>query len=211
MTVGEFRMFADATNYITDAEIGGGAYVLSQDGWIKNSNINWKNPGFIQTEKHPVTCVSWNDAIAYCNWRSDKEGLKRAYTVKGKKVTLNPGTDGYRLPTEAEWEFAAKGGNVSKGFSFSGANEAEKVTWIVINSKNSAQQVGTKTPNELGLHDMSGNVWEWCWDMDQSGSAHRIRGGSWNHHSNHGTVRYRISRSPETRYGVIGFRLARNV
>jgi formylglycine-generating enzyme required for sulfatase activity len=57
---------------------------------------------------------------------------------------------------------------------------------------------------------MSGNVWEWCWDMDQSGSAHRIRGGSWNHHAKHGTVRYRISRSPETRYGVIGFRLVRN-
>ncbi|MBU6182052.1 MAG: SUMF1/EgtB/PvdO family nonheme iron enzyme, partial [Verrucomicrobia bacterium] len=55
------------------------------------------------------------------------------------------------------------------------------------------------------------NVWEWCWDMDQSGSAHRIRGGSWNHHSSNGTVRYRISRSPETRYGVIGFRLARNI
>ncbi len=193
VTVGEFRMFADATNYITDAEIGGGAYVLSQDGWIKNSNINWKNPGFIQTEKHPVTCVSWNDSIAYCNWRSDKEGLKRAYTVKGKKVTLNPGTDGYRLPTEAEWEFAAKGGNVSKGFSFSGANEAEKATWIVNNSKNSAQQVGTKTPNELGLHDMSGNVWEWCWDWyarypsgiqtNPTGSSlgyeRVLRGGSW--------------------------------
>lgn len=173
---------------------------------------------------HPVTHVSWYDAVKWCNAKSEHEILEPAYYMEGKVyrngefgpdgsrlVAWHRKANGYRLPTEAEWEWAARGGPLSRGHTFSGSDTAEEVGWYEKNSNGGAKPVGLKSANELGIHDMSGNVWEWCWDMDQSGSAHRIRGGSWNHHSNNGTVRYRISRSPDTRYGVIGFRLARNV
>jgi len=120
----------------------------------------------------------------------------------------------YRLPTEAEWEYCCRAGTTTSwhtgaSLSTSQANFQGALANATYPDGQTAV-VGSYAPNAFGIHDMSGNVWEWCWDMDQSGSAHRIRGGSWNHHSQHGTVRYRISRSPETRYGVIGFRLARN-
>jgi formylglycine-generating enzyme required for sulfatase activity len=179
--------------------------------------------GYGTGSAHPVTHVSWYDAVKWCNAKSEHEILEPAYYMEGKVfrngefgpdgsrlISWHKKANGYRLPTEAEWEWAARGGPLSNGHTFSGSDKAEEVGWYEKNSNGGAKPVGLKNANELGLHDMSGNVWEWCWDMDQSGSAHRIRGGSWNHHANHGTVRYRISRSPETRYGVIGFRLARN-
>ena len=180
--------------------------------------------GYGSGYSHPVTHVSWYDAVKWCNAKSEHELLEPCYHMEGKPfrngefgpdgsrlITWHKKANGYRLPTEAEWEWAARGGPLSRGHDYSGSDRIEDVGWYEKNSNGGVKPVGLKNANELGLHDMSGNVWEWCWDMDQSGSAHRIRGGSWNHHSNHGTVRYRISRSPETRYGVIGFRLARNV
>jgi formylglycine-generating enzyme required for sulfatase activity len=180
--------------------------------------------GYGTGSAHPVTHVSWYDAVKWCNAKSEHEILEPCYYMEGKVyrngefgpdgsrlITWHKKANGYRLPSEAEWEWAARGGPLSRGHDFSGSDHPEEVGWYEKNSNGGVKPVGLKNANELGLHDMSGNVWEWCWDMDQSGSAHRIRGGSWNHHSNHGTVRYRISRSPETRYGVIGFRLARNV
>ncbi|MFM8831568.1 MAG: SUMF1/EgtB/PvdO family nonheme iron enzyme [Spartobacteria bacterium] len=180
--------------------------------------------GYGTGSSHPVTHVSWYDAVKWCNAKSEHELLEPVYYMEGKVyrngefgpdgsrlITWHNKARGYRLPTEAEWEWAARGGPLSHGHSFSGSDKAEDVGWYEKNSNGAAKPVGLKSANELGLHDMSGNVWEWCWDMDQSGSAHRIRGGSWNHHADRGTVRYRVSRSPETRYGVIGFRLARNV
>jgi formylglycine-generating enzyme required for sulfatase activity len=180
--------------------------------------------GYGTGSAHPVTHVSWYDAVKWCNAKSEHEILEPAYYMEGKVyrngefgpdgsrlITWHKKANGYRLPTEAEWEWAARGGPLSRGHDYSGSDRLEDVGWYEKNSNGKAKPVGLKNANELGLHDMSGNVWEWCWDMDQSGSAHRIRGGSWNHHSTNGTVRYRISRSPETRYGVIGFRIARNV
>jgi formylglycine-generating enzyme required for sulfatase activity len=180
--------------------------------------------GYGTGSSHPITHVSWYDAVKWCNAKSEHEILEPVYYMEGKTfrngefgpdgsrlITWHKKANGYRLPTEAEWEWAARGGPLSHGHTFSGSDHPEEVGWYDKNSNGAAKPVGLKSANELGLHDMSGNVWEWCWDMDQSGSAHRIRGGSWNHHAKNGTVRYRISRSPETRYGVIGFRLARNV
>jgi sulfatase modifying factor 1 len=179
--------------------------------------------GYGSGNSHPVTQVSWYDAVKWCNAKSEYEVLEPVYHMEGKIfrngefgpdgsrfVTWHTKANGYRLPTEAEWEWAARGGPLSQGHDFSGSDHPEDVGWYERNSNGGVKPVGLKNANELGIHDMSGNVWEWCWDMDLSGSARRIRGGSWNHHSNLGTVRYRISRSPETRYGVIGFRLARN-
>ena len=173
---------------------------------------------------HPVTDISWYDAVKWCNAKSEHENLEPAYYMEGKVyrdgdfghdgsrlVSWHKKASGYRLPTEVEWEWAARGGPLSEGHTFSGSDNPEDVSWHEKNSNGDTKPVGLKTANELGIHDMSGNVWEWCWDRDQRRSVHRIRGGSWNHNANNGAVRYRIALCPEIRYGVIGFRLARNL
>jgi len=182
----------------------------------------------------PVINVSWWDAIAYCNWLSEKEKLPKAYDDKGnfldnnERITTDPSNVvGYRLPTEAEWEYAAKGGKKSMGYKYSGSNSPDSVAWYDWNSGNKTQEVGKKAPNELGLYDMSGNVWEWCsdwWDSSYyskspttnpysstAGSARVGRGGSWNYDATRVRVARRgYSSPPDTRY-YLGFRIARTV
>ena len=152
------------------------------------------NPSRFKGDDLPVEQVSWEDAIEYCNKRSLKEGLTPAYRGSIYNVTCDWSANGYRLPTEAEWEFAAKGG--IKDYlttSFSGSNNADAVAWYKANSGNSPHPVGTKMPNSLGIYDMSGNQWELCWDWVEkyspeaqtdprgppSGIFHVVRGGSW--------------------------------
>ena len=113
---------------------------------------------------HPVIGVDWHDAIEYCNWLSEKEGLALCYSGKGKVTQCDFSANGYRLPTEAEWEYAARGGTNSEGFQFAGSNDPDNVAWYGDNSGGVIHSVGLKEPNELGLFDMSGNLFEWCWD-----------------------------------------------
>jgi sulfatase modifying factor 1 len=113
---------------------------------------------------HPLSGVNWYDAVKYCNWLSEKEGLTPCYNVKGKLTECDFSANGYRLPTEAEWEYAARGGQKSQGYEYVGGDNVDDVGWYEGNSGGQTHPVGQKQPNELGLYDMSGNMWEWCWD-----------------------------------------------
>ena len=112
----------------------------------------------------PVISVNWYDALEYCNWLSEREGLSPCYTIEGLASECDFAANGYRLPTEAEWEYAARGGQRSQGYTYAGSDNPDDVAWYIENSDERAHPVGQKAPNELGLYDMSGNVGEWCWD-----------------------------------------------
>lgn len=201
-------------------------YDVTQKEWVA---VMGSNPSTFKGDNLPVEMVSWYDAIEYCNRRSIKEGLQPYYRIDRNSedpdnlpdpkfgrldtirwtVTINQGANGYRLPTEAQWEYAASGGQLSHGYTYSGSDSTDDVAWYWRNSGDSrlsgwwnwpairqnhdrTRPVGSKQPNELGLYDMSGNVREWCWDWhgslasnaadprgSRSGFGRVWKGGGW--------------------------------
>jgi len=189
------------THQVTVSDFYIGKYEITQAQWIA---VMDSNPSYYKGDNLPVETVSWEDV---------QEFIHKLNTQTGKQ---------YRLPTEAEWEFAARGGTKSEGYKYSGSDIAGKVAWYDGNSDNKIHPVGTKSPNELGIYDMSGNVLEWCSDWKGSYSSkaqtnpqgpsfgiYRInRGGSIANYARLMRISWRNSDDPDSSYSCLGFRLA---
>jgi formylglycine-generating enzyme required for sulfatase activity len=231
LTRGEFSRFASASGYKTEAEQATGCALLDGKTWAYDASKNWRNPGFTQTDNHPVVCLSWNDAQAYLAWLNKK--------APGK---------GFRLPSEAEWEYAAQAGQSTRypwgddltysqicdfanGMDATGKAQIPSITWTGANCSDGhayTASAGSFKANAFGLYDMHGNAWEWVqdfWHENYQGAptdgsawvsggnqARRVlRGGSWVLHS----VALRSARralfAPGNRDFNTGMRIARTL
>lgn len=183
-----------------------GKYEVTQEEW---KAVMGNNPSHFKGSKRPVEQVSWNDCLVF---------IEKLNTMTGRH---------FRLPTEAEWEYAARGGSKSKSNKFAGSNNAEEVAWYNYNSDNETHEVGKKHANELGLFDMAGNVWEWCSDhkvnyengsaneasaneisLNQADSNRVNRGGSWRSSEKLCRVSFRFDDDATERFNTVGLRLA---
>lgn len=206
---------------------------ISKDFYVSETEItqaqykkvmNQKNPSRIQGDDYPVEQVTWLDAIDFCNRLSKLEGLSEVYTINGTNVTFNKNANGYRLLTEAEWEYAARAGSTGKFGNLNGSEAAiNKIGWTNANT-DKLQKVKLLQPNDFGLYDMHGNVAEWCWDLydfydegeytDPTGPTDGVervfRGGGYIDGPAFCTVYKRYSGSTQMFQYYIGFRVARN-
>jgi formylglycine-generating enzyme required for sulfatase activity/serine/threonine protein kinase len=211
VTVGQFDAFVKATGYRTEAEKGDGSFrfVLGddKDKWKRDPATNWKNVGFEQSDNHPVVCVSWNDARAFCEWLSAKEGKS------------------YALPTEAQWEYACRTGTATSGpFGGDDVPELGRFAWFNRNSEWKTHAVGRKGANPWGLFDMHGNVWQWTADRfaadyyanspkedppgPAAGELRVLRGGAWDNDAGLCRAAFRLgNRDPSYRTTSFGFRV----
>ena len=184
------------------------------------------NPSHFSDESdsthRPVEKVSWIDAVAFCNRLSKRCGLAPAYRISGEDVRCDFNAPGFRLPTEHEWEVAAR---ADTDLTYAGSKDLGSVGWFMDNSGGETHPVGQKAPNGWGLYDLSGNVWEWCWDWvdysayqsgtmtdpvgPQSGASRVSRGGSWNDRPRYARVAVRGRSTPGTRNRYLGLRLVR--
>ncbi len=203
------------THQVTLSSFSIGQAEVTQELWqaVMGSNPSWFNGGYYGTNlQRPVEMVSWNECQQF---------IAKLNEMTGKQ---------FRLPTEAEWEFAARGGNKSQGYKYAGSNNIDDVAWYWYNipSQSSGtagygtQPVATKQPNELGIYDMSGNVWEWCSDWygsysnasqtdpqgPSSGSYRVLRGGSWDYYASYCRVSFRYYIIPDGNNYYLGLRLA---
>lgn len=224
VTVGQYRQFTRATNHRTEAEASGlGSHRLFPEGqWRYDPPTIWQSPGFVQTDTHPVVCVNWNDAMAFCEWLTQKEQRK------------------YRLPTEAEWEYCCRGGTKTRYCCGDDEGRLKEVANVADQSKRAVfpfafwacpwndghpctAPVGKFKPNAFGLFDLHGNVHEWCEDWYEAGyflnspkrdpagpafgNERVLRGGAWTDGMNTTRSAWRNGNPPHHRGQSIGFRV----
>ena len=219
-------------------------YQTTQDMWIEVMEIN---PSYFKGGRRPVEKVTWWDTLEYCNRLSLKYGLQPVYDLSqrskgilkinqlgGKSEYPNLAdfrkTEGFRLPTEVEWEWFARGGEVAVqdgtfSVKFAGSTKLNEVSWYKSNSENQTHNVGTKKPNQLGIYDCSGNVWEWCYDTngfghisekvpyiyDENQNNRKLKGGSWYSHSESCELIYHLSIGTSYKVNFYGFRIVRTI
>ncbi len=212
VTVAEFKQFVNATKYKTEAEKGDGAWIWKKNPvwkiwkkkndreWKKVKDANWRNPYFSQQDNHPVVCVSWNDAVAYTKWLSEQTGKE------------------YRLPTEAEWEYAARAGTETDCWW---GDEIDKSKANYDGNLGNTSPVGDYDANPFGLYDTAGNVWEWtCSEYEEkyngkekecvienSNKKRVLRGGSWYYSPRSVRTAFRNWDTPDSRHDDNGFRV----
>ncbi len=248
-TMGDTHGGGDAdelpTHSVTLSSFMIGKYEVTQEEWL---TLMGSNPasGFGLGPNYPVYNISWYAILKYCNLRSINEGLTPVYTINSSTnpvywgavpiavdaiwdaAICNWTANGYRLPTEAEWEFAARGGTSTPDYLYSGGEDANTLLWYLDNwgtANNSSHTVGGLAPNALGIYDMSGNVWEMCWDSygayssspetnphgAASGTGHLRRGGGWDGLALYCRISNRGWGDQYYTYFEDGFRLCRSV
>lgn len=233
------------------ASYGGSSKVI--DLYFGNTEITqkeWKelmknNPSEIKNDSFPVTNVSWYKTLEFCNKKSISENLTPYYLIDSTKIDLSnndstdvlkwkvdiiPNSNGYRLPTIMEWEYAASGGQLSKNYKYSGSNNLNEVGWYFVNSGNQIlpnswnydniiknkcriHTVKGKAPNELGLYDLSGNVREWCWEFSNIENyelGRAIKGGGYSAGDYINAINQTRYQSPSQGIRDLGFRICRN-
>ena len=235
--------FAKEEKEVFDIEVC--KYPTTQKMWIE---VMESNPSKFKGDNKPVESITWWQALEYCNKLSEKYGLEPVYDLSKSAqgilmikelggeivypdVANFKNTEGFRLPTEVEWEWFARGGQIAieQGtfdYIYSGSNNINEVAWYKGNSRNQTQDVGLKKPNQLGLYDCSGNVWEWCYDttenieegknyiykaFDSSNKYRREKGCSWYNNAEYCAVLYRASYQATDASNDLGFRLVRTV
>ncbi len=230
ITIGQFKKFVEATSYVTEAEqYGFGDSVgktIDEKVTPEQKKRTWQTPGYAVNDDSPVTQVTWNDAVQFCNWLSEQENLKPCYRKDADNWILLVAAGGYRLPTEAEWEYACRAGTTTQFWFGDDVAELEQHEWYGKNAGGRARAVGLKSPNPFGLYDMAGNVREWCWDNydgkwydgssppnnptgPSAGSSRVIRGGNWSYSASYCRSACRVHSTPSNRYYGGGFRPVR--
>jgi formylglycine-generating enzyme required for sulfatase activity len=209
----EYAAFVNETGYRSD----NGCYDNGNPHAAKRANASWKDPGFKQTDNDPVICVSWDDAHAYVSWLNQK--LQRSDSLSGDAP--------YRLPTESEWEYAARTGTTTRFWWGDDESAAAAHAWYKANSGGQTHPVGLKPANRFGLYDMAGNVWQWTQDCyaeiyaaaPNNGTAAEMgsqclrvdRGGSWYYPSWLLRPATRERNPADYRDKVMGFRVAKTL
>lgn len=230
VTVGQYRSFIEATRYVTETErFGGGNSNKTAETVPEKKAAVWHRPGYRVTDQSPATQLTWNDMVAYCNWLSEQEKRSLCYRIDDTKAyQLVAEAAGYRLPTEAEWEYCCRAGTTTQYWFGDDRARLADHAWFEDNADHlGARPVATKPANPFGLYDMSGNVWERCQDWHDSkwytrspaidpqgpetGSTKIVRGGAWHYFDLHCRSAYRNSYKLTGRTANTGFRVVRGM